>query len=135
MSHLRKVCGKVDLSQWFEEETDIDDLTLEVINRAFDDALLDYDAEIILPAVHGDKSDGCGNPAPADPLTVYLLVPGVDGKECVYAASFRDSLEFHIDICSEDGSSEEGLRAIGDALKELVGKIDAALVKADAIPR
>lgn len=137
---MKRIKGSIDLSGWSLGSIDelhkgMEQLLLNASREVLSTALDSDESYIYFPiewaGAPGDEysSDGCGGPAVADPLTLYLAT-GLGGDERhgpIYTLNIREALQGSLSDCAKDGSFSHGLSLLSASLRELADEIDAAV--------
>lgn len=140
MNNLTCIKHDIDLTDW---ELDAMDEAVEAfknavrkgIAEALKISLAEEDTYVFFPIEWyeddpAQSSDGVGNAAVDDPLTVYLRL-GFEEGPTTYAFNLRTALETTLKWCREDGSHDAGLRKLSGALRELADDIDEAIAEGE----
>ena len=140
MNKLTHIKNDIDLTDW--ELDAIDDAVIlykETVRKGMAEALKllleEEDTHMFFPIVWYEddptlSSDGVGNAAVDDPLTVYLTL-GLEGMPATYAFNLREALEISLNWCRSDGSHDAGLRKLSVALRDLADDIDEAIAEGE----
>jgi len=129
---LTKVHGDVDLSDWTLET--VDKLTERITDAIQGEAMRLAAAAIDVSLEQAEVYFAETSDSAADPLELHLCFVGLarnrppiqNDDSLVYRFNLRDVVQDCLDECGTDGSYSTELGRISDALKTLVGQIDAA---------
>jgi len=102
-----------------------------LVTEAIEETFKDNPPAIYFPTVW-DDTDGYNNPAPSDPLTVYIdLYFSSEVEACSWSTTLNESLDSYLEDCEHDGSFKEGLQRIAIGLRQLADRIDKVCNKHD----